>query len=281
MPEIDNTNEYGAGSIVSSPTVPNNQSLSELTQDDLDMANLSNDSYNDKFESGSGNECNKFVVIDTKSGYDAVVYKNILTGEIIVAHRGTEFDKQFKKDLIQADGLIAIGMNPKQLSDALDFVKKIAKDNNLDPSKVRNTGHSLGGYLSEEVALRLGGKSNSFDSPQSNAIDYVERMALLQKKGANLRIIVSSPNIVNSGIAFYKKLIGDPSPNRIVSPIKLPISISLKDSHHMSIIINKMLKKGIREHAGAFAIHDSNILISPCENTKSAVKSLNNICSGI
>jgi hypothetical protein len=291
MSQKNNDSLVGAGSIAApSPSLPDLPS-SELTQDDLDMANLSNDSYNDKFESGSGNECTKFVVIDsinTKSGYDAVVYKNLETGEIIVAHRGTEFNKQLQKDLLMTDGAIAIGIKPKQVQDAIDFVKKIAKNNNIDPNLIRNIGHSLGGYLSEEVALQLGGKSNSFDSPQSYKNDLIERQKLMKQNGAQLRIIISSPNAVNSGIGFvYKvgKLIigGDlifKGVGRVVTPIEFFGTPTLKDSHDIGKIINR-IDKAVRHYANTTATHDLNILTTPSENTKSAAKSLNNICSGI
>lgn len=142
-----------------------------LTQDHLDYAKMANDAYKDKFACGPGTDNPNYVVIDSvnmKSGYDAVVYKNTVTGEIIISHRGTEVDffnpKKTAKD-IQADLALAMGKIPQQLKDAENFLKEIAKKYNVKPNQIINSGHSLGGYLSNEIARKFEGKSISFDPP--------------------------------------------------------------------------------------------------------------------
>ena len=41
---------------------------------------------------------------DKRSGYQGAIYQRVDTGEIIVAHRGTEFDREAIKDGLIADG---------------------------------------------------------------------------------------------------------------------------------------------------------------------------------
>ncbi|HEX7814135.1 hypothetical protein [Dyella sp.] len=43
-------------------------------------------------------------VADKKSGYQAVAYQRQNTGEVIIAHRGTEFDREPFKDGVTKDG---------------------------------------------------------------------------------------------------------------------------------------------------------------------------------
>ena len=42
--------------------------------------------------------------VSKPSGYQGTLYRNKDTGEFVVAHRGTEFDRQLVKDGIVADG---------------------------------------------------------------------------------------------------------------------------------------------------------------------------------
>lgn len=277
MPNNNNP-EFGAGSVATPPAILPDLPSSELSQDDLDMARLSDHAYRDQSDETIPDGFEIIGISElTKNGYAGTAYRNKKTGEIIIGHRGTEFDMDYaRKDDLLADLNIVIGNTPKQVKDALTFLNKIAKENNIDPKSIHNTGHSLGGFVSEEVALKLGSKSTSFDSPQSRFGDLLLRKELLKKNGGNIKVIVSSPNVVNSGIKLL-----DPLGGRIVDPIKLPGSITIIDSHDIQVIIAKMLEKGIRKHVGISATHDPNILISPSENIKSAAKSLNNICSGI
>ncbi len=41
---------------------------------------------------------------DDESGYQGILYQSLDNGELILAHRGTEFDKQLFKDGFGADG---------------------------------------------------------------------------------------------------------------------------------------------------------------------------------
>ncbi len=144
----------------------------ELTQEHLDYAKLANDSYGnhtDEICNYEGLPIGYYRLeqntID-KSGYNAIAYRNDKTGEIIIVHRGTEptWNGEMTKDL-KADLDLAMGKTPKQLIDAEKFLKEISEKYNVPPNKIINTGHSLGGYLSNEIARKFEGKSVSFDPP--------------------------------------------------------------------------------------------------------------------
>jgi hypothetical protein len=89
---------------------------------------------------------------------------------MIIAHRGTEFDRELVKDGALADaGMVLIGVN-SQADDALAFSRRavaLANDMNLDRCQVPDitvTGHSLGGTLAQITAYRLGLRGETFDA---------------------------------------------------------------------------------------------------------------------
>ncbi|AKS16231.1 hypothetical protein AEA00_09995 [Xanthomonas campestris pv. campestris] len=71
--------------------------------------------------------------VDRPSGYQGMIYRRVDTGELVVAHRGTEFERQLQQDGVSADG----GMYLKSLDIGyffytgryLDAIMKV-----LDPS---------------------------------------------------------------------------------------------------------------------------------------------------
>jgi len=66
---------------------------------------------------------------DRPSGYQGTVYQRVDTGEIVVSHRGTEFDRQKADDLLKTDGGMVIRRDNRQASDAIDlWPLKVRKD---------------------------------------------------------------------------------------------------------------------------------------------------------
>lgn len=107
---------------------------------------------------------------DKPSGYQGAVYQRVDTGEIVVAHRGTEFDRQKWEDLIKTDGRMVVGRNNDQASDAIDLTRQalgLAKDygerTGTTPPQVTVTGHSLGGTLAQISAHYFDLKGEAFN----------------------------------------------------------------------------------------------------------------------
>jgi hypothetical protein len=138
---------------------------------------LSADSYStypeEDWQDGVMVEGIRFEILDQvskPSGYQGTLYRNTSSGELVVAHRGTEFDRELVKDGLLADaGMVLFGVN-HQADDALAFTRAAverAKDMNLDQCRVPDitiTGHSLGGTLAQIAAYRLGLHGETFDA---------------------------------------------------------------------------------------------------------------------
>jgi len=106
---------------------------------------------------------------DPKTGYQGTAYQRVDTGEIVVAHRGSEFDRELLKDGGTDAGMVLTGLNA-QAPDATAFTERVmAKARQQSeqlgvPYDVTVTGHSLGGTLAELTAARLDLKGETFNA---------------------------------------------------------------------------------------------------------------------
>lgn len=137
----------------------------EMTEREQDMAMLSAHVYGDTQALPKN-----WVVIDQysepKTGFAAGVYRNEVTGENVIAYRGTD-DSSLTGDLGN-DMQIAVGQVPSQIRDAREYYNKwtaiINDPNSRSANKgVTLIGHSLGGALAQLVAL--GAAENGFWHP--------------------------------------------------------------------------------------------------------------------
>jgi hypothetical protein len=108
--------------------------------------------------------------VSKPSGYQGTLYRNKDTGELVVAHRGTEFDRQLVKDGVLADGgMVLAGVNSES-SDALQFTQRaIDRVNELNTNGLETpdpivVGHSLGGTLTQISCYELGLQGETFDA---------------------------------------------------------------------------------------------------------------------
>ncbi|UJB18907.1 MULTISPECIES: XVIPCD domain-containing protein [Lysobacter] len=105
-------------------------------------------------------------VADNKSsGYQGVMLQRDDTGEIVVAHRGTEFKREFIDDVLHADGGMVGRRANQQAEDAIEFTRRAmdeAEAKGLPPVTV--TGHSLGGCLAQVTAAKLGLQGETFNA---------------------------------------------------------------------------------------------------------------------
>ncbi|MHB1057826.1 MAG: XVIPCD domain-containing protein [Rhodanobacter sp.] len=106
---------------------------------------------------------------DPRTGYQATAYKRLDTGEVVIAHRGTEFDREPVHDGGVDAGMVLIGVNA-QTSDAMAFTQKVLVEAKVDsersgrPLHVTVTGHSLGGTLAEITAYEYSLHGETFNA---------------------------------------------------------------------------------------------------------------------
>ena len=98
------------------------------------------------------------------------LYQRVDSGEIVVAHRGTEFERQKWADLIKADGLMAFSRFNPQADDAIALTNEAVKIAGVERSKgfdipsITHTGHSLGGTLAQISGHYFGQKGETFNA---------------------------------------------------------------------------------------------------------------------
>lgn len=115
---------------------------------------------------------------DKPSGYQGTIYQRTDTGEIVVAHRGTEFEREKFKDLIATDGIMVAGRTNLQANDAIELTRhavqeaeKLAVKRGGEVPEVTVTGHSLGGTLAQISAHHFGLKGETFNAYGAASLD--------------------------------------------------------------------------------------------------------------
>ncbi|MGH8082561.1 MAG: XVIPCD domain-containing protein [Lysobacter sp.] len=114
---------------------------------------------------------------DRPSGYQGVIFRRQDSGEIVVAHRGTEFTRQPLQDVLSADGGMIVRRVNRQADDALELTRdaiRIAQSDSATPAThaaVTVTGHSLGGCLAQIVAARLNLNGETFNAYGAAGLD--------------------------------------------------------------------------------------------------------------
>ncbi len=103
--------------------------------------------------------------IGTTTGYYGFAYRNTLTNEIVIAHRGTQLtDGQDLKN----DWQVLLGNVPGQVNDAKIFYNAVLAERDrrgLTNAIISHTGHSLGGAIARELAIEQGTAGVLFDPP--------------------------------------------------------------------------------------------------------------------
>lgn len=109
-------------------------------------------------------------VDDPKTGYQGTIYQRRDTGELVVAHRGTEFDREAFKDGALADGGMVLARSNLQAESAIALTRQALAMRENDRSlgypsgPVTTTGHSLGGTLAQVSAHHFDLKGETFNA---------------------------------------------------------------------------------------------------------------------
>ena len=108
---------------------------------------------------------------NSKTGFQATAYERLdSTHEVVIAYRGTEMDREFKKDVLVTDVDMAVKGFNDQGADSNAFTEKViglAKQKAElyhSPVPVSVTGHSLGGTEAEMNAYKYGLKGETFNA---------------------------------------------------------------------------------------------------------------------
>ncbi|MGK9142368.1 lipase [Xanthomonas euvesicatoria] len=116
--------------------------------------------------------------VDKPSGYQGVIYERADTREIVVVHRGSEFDRQPLLDGALADGGMVATRHNAQVADAITFTQRALKyaeqkhlSTGLPIPDVTVAGHSLGGNLAQVTAHHFGLKGQTFDAYGAVSLD--------------------------------------------------------------------------------------------------------------
>lgn len=109
--------------------------------------------------------------VDMPSGYQGTIYKNLQTGDYVVAHRGTEFDRQPLKDGAIDLQMVSTRFNG-QLKDALELTRQAKELADRDGRNVSVTGHSLGGALAQVTAHHYNLPGEAFNPYGANSLGY-------------------------------------------------------------------------------------------------------------
>lgn len=138
-------------------------------------AALASDAYIDRMPGGKditldGVAYKVLEHMSRSSGYQGTIYQRADTGQIVVAHRGTEFDKEPWKDGLFTDGGMVLNRDNRQTDDAIELTKRALNyaslnlDGYVPPPQVTVTGHSLGGTLAQITAHHFNLRGETFNA---------------------------------------------------------------------------------------------------------------------
>jgi hypothetical protein len=145
-----------------------------MTPQSTGYALLAQDSYrtpdkNDSIEI-DGQQYTVFANADNPTtGFQATAYQRKGSSDIVIAYRGTEFNREPVHDGGVDAGMVLLGVNaqaPDSIAFTKDVMAKAQKDAELNDrtANVTVTGHSLGGTLAEINAAKFGLKGETFNA---------------------------------------------------------------------------------------------------------------------
>ncbi|TPD71428.1 hemolysin [Stenotrophomonas maltophilia] len=202
---------------------------------------------------------------DSSTGYQGIVYRKVETDEVIIAHRGTEFDRQALLDGGIDAAMVTARINA-QLDDALALTRQAIKlTDERGIGAVYVTGHSLGGALAQITAHHYNLPGDAFNPYGAAGLAY--RMPEGQPaNAAPFTNHVMAGDLVSAGGPHYGKVEMYALPKELevlrnaeqgqrvaslIAPglrsghaISAAVAVQLGDSHRMVHFLDRMTDKG-------------------------------------
>lgn len=185
-----------------------------MSMNSQDHADLARDAYNARQMTGALDKPvpigrHEYRVLahhdNPRTGYQGTIYQRVDTNEIIVAHRGTEFDREALKDGLLADGGMVLSRSNLQASDAIALTRKALQlaqekatgEGGIAPP-VTVTGHSLGGTLAQVTAHHFDLRGETF-----NAYGATSLGLRIPAGGSSVTNHVMAGDLVSAASAHY------------------------------------------------------------------------------
>lgn len=185
-----------------------------MSMNSQDHADLAKDAYNARQMTGALDKPvpigrHEYRVLahhdNPRTGYQGTIYQRVDTNEIIVAHRGTEFDREALKDGLLADGGMVLSRSNLQASDAIALTRKALQiaqekatgEGGIAPP-VTVTGHSLGGTLAQVTAHHFDLRGETF-----NAYGATSLGLRIPAGGSSVTNHVMAGDLVSAASAHY------------------------------------------------------------------------------
>ena len=185
-----------------------------MSMNSQDHADLAKDAYNARQMTGALDKPvpigrHEYRVLahhdNPRTGYQGTIYQRVDTHEIVVAHRGTEFDREALKDGLLADGGMVLSRSNLQASDAITLTRKALQlaqekatgEGGIAPP-VTVTGHSLGGTLAQVTAHHFDLRGETF-----NAYGATSLGLRIPAGGSSVTNHVMAGDLVSAASAHY------------------------------------------------------------------------------
>lgn len=217
-PGYNKLSEWGKNLVGVDTSQPYN-TLKDVQSSDRTLANASQLVYQDHITQkqieqklGEGWELDPHLYRDLGNGLQAKVFVNHETQEVIIAFRGTEFDREWQ-DVVIGDGPIAFGLDSfnAQAIDARKFVEEVLNDPRYQGYQPVLTGHSLGGYLALDSGAYFKVPTVTFNAPGKNLIPNVNASTLFGMGNITYAINMLDPKnrkqAINHGLGNYDGII--------------------------------------------------------------------------
>ncbi|SCB00779.1 Uncharacterized protein BWINRA5_04216 [Bacillus mycoides] len=170
---------------------------------------------------------------DKETGFDATVYQNKVTGDIVVAYRGTEGKESLDRsvpDFITDARYILMGKNPiqdgekiniddksqvvaaNQFTQAVTLMEHVKKEYKDKGVKISATGHSLGGANAQFASAICGVSAVTYSAPGVYDMlpkDIQKRVDAGEYKGQIINYINPKDSISGGALREDKTHIGD------------------------------------------------------------------------